>query len=827
MKRRSILPIPEDISPDSPDFQRVLNERLSQIDDGIAQAGSGTGSSPSTNLTVVQGGGASHPARIVVQVSADVTLDPVAQEAEVTSAGGPVAVRLPSFANWIGAEITITKISADANAVSVLAQAGQTFNGLASKILATQWESLTIMAVSATKGTIVASSVANTATPITAPDPPLAVAGWEGDLAGRWLSTPENLTFTWIYASVTLPPGSDAGWETIWVTSYDGLGWDWIGVYAVGAPIKFARIAPASATNWRIKATLGKVGAESPPAAAVASPDFAVAGLSPVAGSGPASATFASATYEVRASNPQFWWPTVQWTNPSDVNFWYCSLTVQRVNQAGTAAPGLEGQERECSQGEGDNCKPGGVVFFHEKGGWGLPNISEPVPSGFRYYIFRLYAYNRAGAKALCSAWSGADHFTIYVSQSAQLDPGSLPPGGITASQIGSVSASTIVGAITASQIGSVNAGSISGTLTAGQIGSVNASSITGTVTAAQVGSVNASAITGTIVASQIATVNASAVQGTLTAAQIATVNAGSISGTLTAGQIGSVNASSITGVIVTSQVADGLIASLAKIATSLQPIARVTSLPGLPNPAYPLGCYVLNTSTKTLYYNSNNSVWTATTASSAVTGSLTAADIISVNAGAITGLIAAGQIGSVNASSITGALSAGQIGSVNASSITGALTASQIGTVNAASITIGLIGDSQIGSVSAGKVTAGTIQIYGGTLTVQGASASVTVSSTGISLVGLGAARIDITASGITVGSGAALYCGAVLSSGNISLVSLSSSYGGVVIDSSRQYRWPNVYADSLPLGSLTATHWVPCYDTAGTYWGKIPIIP
>jgi len=47
------------------------------------------------------------------------------------------------------------------------------------------------------------------------------------------------------------------------------------------------------------------------------------------------------------------------------------------------------------------------------------------------------------------------------------------------------------------------------------------------------------------------------------------------------------------------------------------------------------------------------------------------------------------------------------------------------------------------------------------------------------------------------------------------------------VVIDSSANFRWANVYNENLDLGNLTATKWVPAYDSSGTYLGKIPIIP
>lgn len=48
----------------------------------------------------------------------------------------------------------------------------------------------------------------------------------------------------------------------------------------------------------------------------------------------------------------------------------------------------------------------------------------------------------------------------------------------------------------------------------------------------------------------------------------------------------------------------------------------------------------------------------------------------------------------------------------------------------------------------------------------------------------------------------------------------------GNVVLDANRNYRFPSVFTEDLVLGGLTASKWVPCYDAAGAYQGKIPII-
>jgi hypothetical protein len=313
-------------------------------------------------------------------------------------------------------------------------------------------------------------------------------------------------------------------------------------------------------------------------------------------------------------------------------------------------------------------------------------------------------------------------------------------PGSITASQISSVNASSIIGTITSGQIGSVSAGTITGTITSGQIGSVSAGTIIGTITSSQIGSVSAGTITGTITSSQIGSVSAGTITGSITSGQISSVSAASISGSITSGQIGSVSAGVINGVIVTSQLADQILNTQRLIASDLSVIRRVASNPTLPSANYPSDSIVLNTSNKTLYQNVSGA-WTAVTSSSNITGTLTANDISSVNANSITGFIISSQIGSVAATTITGSISSGQISSVSAASITGSITSSQIGSVAASSIT-GSITSGQISSVSAASITGSitSTQIS----SVSSSSITGTITSTQIG---------SINASTITVG--------------------------------------------------------------------------
>jgi hypothetical protein len=144
----------------------------------------------------------------------------------------------------------------------------------------------------------------------------------------------------------------------------------------------------------------------------------------------------------------------------------------------------------------------------------------------------------------------------------------------------------------------------------------------------------------------------------------------------------------------------------------------------------------------------------------SVITGLIAANQIDKVNASQINGLILANQINSVNANQIVGTFAANQISSVYANTISGLIAANQINTINANQIngvvavagnvqnitanTVNLIGtwaDSQIGSISAGKITAGTLAagvVYAGTLAVT-------------NITGWGGSTIDLGANDLT----------------------------------------------------------------------------
>jgi hypothetical protein len=176
-----------------------------------------------------------------------------------------------------------------------------------------------------------------------------------------------------------------------------------------------------------------------------------------------------------------------------------------------------------------------------------------------------------------------------------------------------------------------------------------DASIAPGGLSASSIGAVNASSITGLISAGQIASVNAGAILGTLSSSQIGTINASSISGAIAASQIASVNASSINGVIVSSQVANDLIDSLSKLAPALRPIPQIAVDPTLPDANFPEGSVILNTASGQ-YRKVVSGAWTTVTESTAIAGKFSYALLGSIKASSITGLIAASQIGTITA---------------------------------------------------------------------------------------------------------------------------------------------------------------------------------
>lgn len=256
--------------------------------------------------------------------------------------------------------------------------------------------------------------------------------------------------------------------------------------------------------------------------------------------------------------------------------------------------------------------------------------------------------------------------------------------------------------------------------------GSVTDASIgAGGLTASVIGSVSASNIIGQIQSDQIGSVNASAIFGQVKAEQIASVNAGAIAGVITSDQIGSVNATTIQGVIVSSQLADKIISDLSAYSDALRPVPMLDALPVLPSDAYIANTFVYNNADGHFYkvsadgktFAQDDSVQgeqrfyhVGAIAAQNIVGLIVAAQIQSIAAGQITGQVQASQIGSVNASAITGVINAANIGNIQASAIQGLIQASQIAAVNAGSIS-GTISANQINSINADTITIGTVK--------------------------------------------------------------------------------------------------------------------
>lgn len=159
------------------------------------------------------------------------------------------------------------------------------------------------------------------------------------------------------------------------------------------------------------------------------------------------------------------------------------------------------------------------------------------------------------------------------------------------------------------------------------------------------------------------------------------------------------------------------------------------------------------------------------------ITGSITASQITSITAGQITGSITASQIGSVNATAITGSITSSQITSLTAGQITGQITASQIATITASQIT-GAIVASQISSVNASAITGSITSSQIGSV----AASTITGSITASQITSIAATQItgSITASQIA-SVNASTITGAITSS-QISSVAATTITGSIV---------------------------------------------
>lgn len=472
-----------------------------------------------------------------------------------------------------------------------------------------------------------------------------------------------------ITTTVTVAPGNTATYLQAWISKDAGVNWVYQGPFdfvASSTTFEFSDLAPTidadgvTSPEWIVKVLLSNTHATSDQTLAVSSTPFTVLQTAQPGATVCSNAHLGTATYTKDADGNWSFAVPVIWDIAVTAEIWTTRLEVRNVDVTHSPMPGQWGEWRKVEEQD----HPGQTVTANNVAGW----MVHDAAFQYKYYEFRLIARSRSGTDAppgttgsgwvvQTTAWSGA----AYLDFAATVQTGSIPATRLAAGAIPSgvtLPTTQLTGSITAAQIGSVNASAITGSISAAQIGSVNASTITGSITAAQIGSVNASAITGSI-----------------TSAQIASVTAGSITGVITAGQIGTLTAGQITGVIVSSQLATGIINSVSLLATAL------------------FSNGVVN--------NGSN--------------------IIITPANMTTGTWTASQIGSVNAGVILGTISASQIGSVNAAAIVGTISSTQIGSINAATITIGLVGSSQISSINASQLNVGTITVGSGGMTFSG----------------------------------------------------------------------------------------------------------
>ena len=466
-----------------------------------------------------------------------------------------------------------------------------------------------------------------------------------------------------VTTTVTAAIGNTATYLQAWLSKDAGASWAYQGPfpYSITANVfEFKELAPTIAADgtaspkWLVKVLLSNTSATSDPAVAVLSSGFTVAEIALAGASICSNAHLGTASYTADADGNWSFAVPVSWDIAVSAEIWTTQLQVRNVDGTHAPMPGQWGEWRVV----GEQDHPGTTVTENNIAGWPVLDAAFQ----YKYYEFRLRARSRAGTDATAwvvqsTCWTGA----AYLDFAATVQAGAIPPTRFAAGAIP-------VGV-------TLPTTQLTGTVTATQIGSVNASTITGSITASQIGSVNATAITGVIVAAQIGSVNATAISGLVTAAQITSVNATAISGLILAAQIGTLTAGQVTGLIVSSQLSTGIINSASLLASAF------------------FGNGI-----------TNNGTTITITPSTMLSGTWTA-----------------GQIGSVNAGAIVGSIVAGQIASVNAVALVGTISSTQIGSINAATITIGLVGPTQISSVNAAQLNVGTINVGAGGMTFSG----------------------------------------------------------------------------------------------------------
>lgn len=272
---------------------------------------------------------------------------------------------------------------------------------------------------------------------------------------------------------------------------------------------------------------------------------------------------------------------------------------------------------------------------------------------------------------------------------------------------------------------------------------------------------------------SYVATVPTSDLSGTISDAQIAGLAASKVTGTLSDSQLAAISAAKITGQITGTQITDGAI-SVAKFASSIEPVTTVSSVPGTKSTNT-----IFNTTDGKLY-RWNGSSYVATVPTTDLSGTLTDAQLTAISAAKVTGTLSDSQLSAISAAKVTGQIVGTQItdGAITTAKLAaGSVTASTIAadTITAANIAANAITASELaaGAVTAGKIAAGSIvaaDIAAGTITGDRLAANtITASQIAASTItGSQIAADTITAGNIAAGaiSASELAAGAVTTS-------------------------------------------------------------
>lgn len=258
---------------------------------------------------------------------------------------------------------------------------------------------------------------------------------------------------------------------------------------------------------------------------------------------------------------------------------------------------------------------------------------------------------------------------------------------------------------------------------------------------------------------SYVATVPTSDLSGTVSDAQIAGLAASKVTGTLSDSQLAAISAAKITGQITGTQITDGAI-SVAKFASSIEPVTTVSSVPGTKSTNT-----IFNTTDGKLY-RWNGSSYVATVPTTDLSGTLTDAQLTAISAAKITGTLSDSQLSAISAAKVTGQIVGTQItdGAITTAKLAaGSVTASTIAadTITAANIAANAITASELaaGAVTAGKIAAGSIvaaDIAAGTITGDRLAANtITASNIAASTItGSQIAADTITAGNIAAGA-------------------------------------------------------------------------